>query len=132
MTFQSITHSVAYATTVVAATLAATLVASSARAEGPIAYPSAPIVSERSRAEVQAEVRDNRQAISAQATEWALQQHTAQPFMSMLSRAQVRGDYIAAREQVDAMTSEDSGSAYLASHATRFPSGVALASSAFR
>jgi uncharacterized protein YgiM (DUF1202 family) len=103
----------AYAGTVTAATLAATLMSGNALAETPT-IDTTPFVSMRSRAEVRAEVLGAREQVTAAASEWATQQNGQQPLMSGLSRAQVTAEYIAAREQVRAMNAEDSGSNHFA------------------
>ena len=110
----------AYAGTVTAATLAATLMSGIALAESPT-IDTTPFVSTRSRGEVQAEVLRARDQVSAAASEWAMQQNEQQSLMAGLSRAQVIAEYIAARDQVHAMNAEDSGSSLFAQsrvHAT--------------
>ena len=52
--------------------------------------------------------------LTAAASEWNLQANVPQERISNITRAQVTADYIAARDQVRAMTGEDSGSSYLA------------------
>lgn len=125
-------YKLAYASTVAAAAMAATLVAGTARAEGPfLAEASMPFTSTLSRAEVQAEVIRNADAIRAGATEYAMQQDRPAT-VSTRTRSQVTAEYIAAREQVHALTSEDSGSAYLALGADRMPTARMLAQSDLR
>ncbi len=93
----------------------ATLMAGSAIAESPLAgVDTTPFVSSRSRAEVQAEVMGHRDALTAAATEWNLQANVPKQLMSDRTRAQATAEYIGAREQVHALNSEDSGSAYFA------------------
>lgn len=129
-----IAYSLAHGTTLLAAGLAASLLgAADARAEGPIvSAPTTPFVSTRSRAEVRAEVINNREAVSAAGTEWALNQHTFQPGPGGPTRAQVAAEYIGAREEVHARTGEDSGSAYLGSPAAGMPGGTMLAANTYR
>ena len=100
--------------TAIAATLAAALMSTAARAEGPI-EDIRPTVGARSRAEVQAEVMANRHLITSFGGEYARHMYAA-PFTSTATREQVRSEYLAAREQVRAMNAEDSGSGYLAMH----------------
>lgn len=120
-------YTLAYGSCVAAAALAATLVAGTAHAEGPIVMgESAPFVSTRSRAEVNAEVIRNAAAIRAGATEYALQQQ-APAATSGRTRGQATAEFIGARDQVQALQSEDSGSAYLASHAHRVPAATLMA-----
>ena len=93
----------------------ATLMAGSAIAEGPIAAPdTTAFVSSRSRAEVQAEVMSNRATLTAAASEWRMQANEPQALMSGRTRSQATAEYIGSRDQVHALNSEDSGSAYLA------------------
>ena len=120
----------AYAGTVTAATLAATLMASSALAETPT-IDTTPFVSSRSRAEVQAKVLGARSQVTAAGIEWAMQRNEQQPLMASLSRAQVTAEYIAAREQVHAMNAEDSGSNHFAQSRAR-STGTTLAGSSLR
>lgn len=83
----------------------------SAFAEGPIeSEPS--FVSTRSRAEVVAELMGQPELMRAAASEWALQQN--QWPETDRERAQARAEYLASRDEVRAMTAEDSGSSYLA------------------
>lgn len=125
-------YTLAYASTVAAAAMAATLVAGTARAEGPfLAEASMPFTSTLSRAEVQAEVIRNADAIRAGATEYAMQQDRPAT-VSSRTRSQATAEYIGARDQVHALTSEDSGSAYLASGGDRMPTGGMLAQSDVR
>lgn len=68
----------------------------------------------RSRADVQAETLSQPAALTSAASEWTLQANLPQERMSTITRAQASADYIASRDQVRAMNSEDSGSSYLA------------------
>ena len=125
-------YNLAYASTVAAAAMAATLVTGIARAEGPFpAEASMPFTSTLSRADVQADVIRNADAIRAGATEYAMQQDRPAT-VSTRSRNQATAEYIAEREQVHALTSEDSGSAYLASGTGHMPTGRMLARSDLR
>jgi hypothetical protein len=65
----------------------------------------------RSRAEVQAELA---QFKTAGTSPWSIQYNPLAQFKSVLTRADVRAEYIAQRDQVAALNGEDSGSAYLA------------------
>jgi hypothetical protein len=104
----------AYAGSVAAAVLAAALMSGQARAEGPIEV-SPPFVGTLSRAEVRAALMNDRAHTTSYASEWALQQTEPMGAPSVITREQVRAEYIAAREQVHAMTAEDGGSSFLAS-----------------
>lgn len=128
----SLAYSVAYGTTVAAAALAATFIASTAHAEGPIAMESStPFVSTRSRAEVRAELGKAGEQRSA-TSEWALNQQTFQPTAGGPTRAQIAAEYISSRDEVHARTGEDGGSAYFASQSVRVPAGTMQAANTYR
>jgi hypothetical protein len=84
-----------------------------------ITVDTTPFVSTRTRAEVQAEVMGQAEQLRMASSEWTTQSNVASLPQSDLTRAQARADYIAARREVTALTSEDSGSAYLAAQARR-------------
>ena len=63
----------------------------------------------------------NRQQLSSFGAEWMMQQPMTTHVASTQTREQARADYIAARDEVRAMTAEDSGSGYLAQKAQRAP-----------
>jgi len=109
---------IAYTGTITAAALAATLTSGIALAETPT-IDTTPFVSTLSRDQVRAELQRSGGRQSAYAMEWDLQMNSRQPFVSGMSRAQVTAEYIAARDQVLAMHSEDSGALYLAQAAGR-------------
>jgi len=77
-----------------------------------------PFVSTKSRAQVRAEVIGRAEEIRMAHAEAPMEMNRA-PFRSTLTRAQVREEYMASRNEVKAFTSEDSGSAYLASRQPR-------------
>jgi hypothetical protein len=112
---QRIASALAFAASVAAATLAATAMTSSARAEGPIGDKTE-FVSERSRADVRAETLAARP--SSAGGEWIGQQTGPLP-TSGLTRAQARADYIAAREEVMARNSESGGTPTMAAAPVR-------------
>jgi hypothetical protein len=97
--------------------------AGSALAEGPIEA-EAPLVSAKTRAEVQAELLAYRQA---GVNPWSISYNPLRSFRSTASREQVVADYLASREQVRAFNGEDSGSAYLAQGGSRAATGTTLA-----
>ena len=68
-------------------------------------------VSSKSRAEVQAELAAYKQA---GVNPWSTQYNPLRSFVSTKTRAEVVADYLGARDEVHALTAEDSGSAYLA------------------
>lgn len=118
----------AFSSSIVAATLAATVMAGNALADD-ITIDTTPFVSTKTRAEVKAELFSQRDQVSSSGSEWFLQQAEAQN-PSGYTRAQARADYIASRELVRAMTSEDSGSSAIARAQAQTPSGVMVAKSA--
>jgi hypothetical protein len=85
--------------------------AGSALAETPNAVPEAPFVSTKSRAEVQVELAAYQRA---GVNPWSMSYNPLAYFRSTKSRAEVTADYLGARDQVHAMTAEDSGSQWLA------------------
>ena len=94
--------------------LATALVLAAAAAAGnafadDITIDTTPFVSSKTRAEVQAEVGQVR-GISP----WSMQYNPLAGYKGDRTRAEVTSEYIASRNQVAALTSEDSGSAYLA------------------
>jgi hypothetical protein len=128
----STAYKIAYGSTVIAATLAASLMAGNAMAEGPIVIESStPFTSTRSRADVRAEVLEPRGAVSAAHTEWALQHPMMQADAGGRTRAQARSEYIGARDEVRAFNGEDSGSAFTGQRARR-SGNTQMAGSALR
>ncbi|HEY0884839.1 MAG TPA: hypothetical protein VGE20_06135 [Ramlibacter sp.] len=111
-------HAFALATAAAAFASAALIASSPAYAESPT-IDTTPFVSTRTRAEVQAEVMSQTQVLSASAREWTLQRNQPEPLRSASTGEQVRAAYLAAREEVSALTSEDSGSSYLAAQRMR-------------
>lgn len=74
-----------------------------------------PFVSTRTRAEVQAEVTGQAEALRMASSEWSMQLGEPAPSHSTLTRSQAIQDYVASRQEVNALNAEDSGSSYLAS-----------------
>ena len=114
------------AATTASAALLAAIGASNAYAETPT-IDTTPFVSTRSRADVQAELMGNRQMVSAAASEWAMQHNQVPQLESGYTTAQAKAQFQAARDEVSAMTSEDSGSSYFARHAARTNAGTIVA-----
>lgn len=104
----------------------AALAGTAARADD-ITIDNTPFVSSKTRAEVQAElVQFEWSGVDTWSTGY---NHLAQ-FDSVKSRAQVKAEYLEHRDQVTALTGEDSGSAYLSSLAAapaRVPDSGTLA-----
>ena len=90
--------------------LAAVAAAGNAFADD-ITLETTPFVSSRSRAEAQAQLAQfKRSGVNP----WSTSYNPLRSFQSTSTRAQVVGEYLDSRNQVSAMTGEDSGSAYLA------------------
>ncbi len=83
---------------------------------GDIAVESTPFVSTRTQAEVQAELAQYKQA---GVNPWSISYNPLKYFRSTKTRAQVEQEYLASRDEVRALTAEDSGSSYLAQHRVR-------------
>lgn len=111
-------HALAVASTTAAVFCAAAIASSPAYAEGPILQDT-PFVGTRTRAEVQAELMGRPGLLSAAASEWTMQRNQPSAVASRVTGEQVRAEYLAAREEVSALTSEDSGSSYLAAQRMR-------------
>ncbi|GAB3765444.1 hypothetical protein GCM10028796_22730 [Ramlibacter monticola] len=108
---QRITSTLAFLGTVAAATLAAAVMSGNALAEGPI-EDFRPTTGALSRDQAKAELMAQRQQLTSYASEWKLQQGATLQPASGTTRAQVRADYIAAREEVRAMNSEGGSAAF--------------------
>ncbi|HWP10371.1 MAG TPA: hypothetical protein VNN06_01010 [Ramlibacter sp.] len=79
-----------------------------------ITVDNTPFVSTRTRAEVQAEVMGQAEQLRMANSEWSTQLNQPSRPQGGLTSAQAKAEYIAARNQVNALNSEDSGSSYLA------------------
>lgn len=79
---------------------------------------------ELSRAQVQSDLAAYKQA---GVNPWSTSYNQLRQFTGGRSRAEVRAEYLAARDQVAALTGEDSGSSYLAHSARRVDAGTNLA-----
>lgn len=101
----------AFIGSVLAATAASALMAGGVRAE---TYPTEirDFKGTLSRAEVRAELMADRSAFVASNEQST--QPKVQPMQSGYTRAQARADYIASRDEVRALTGEDSGSTWMA------------------
>lgn len=78
-----------------------------------ITIDTTPFVSTKTRAEVRAEVMGQGEQLRLAYGEWPSDMNGAS-FQSGLTRNQVRNEYMASRDEVKALTGEDSGSSYLA------------------
>ena len=94
---------------------ALTLAAFAAQADdmAPTGQFAASVAAPTTRAEVQAQFADYRQA---GVNPWSTSYNPLKSFRSQTSREQVTAEYLASRNTVAAMTGEDSGSAFLAAH----------------
>ena len=101
------------AVAVAAAAAAALILPRTAAAAGDITVDTAPFVSGASRADVRGDVKQGTQPLRGDTDSYPPQ--ALQP-RSGLTPAQVRSEYKSARDQVEALTGEDSGSQYLRSH----------------
>lgn len=80
---------------------------------GDISVDDTPFTSTRTRAEVQAELAQFKQA---GVNPWSTSYNPVRDFRSEKTREQVTAEYQASRDSVAANTSEDSGSAFAAAH----------------
>lgn len=111
-------------TTTAAAALAFAAIASSSAYADDITIDNTPFVSSKTRAEVQAEVIGHSQSIAS--SEWTTQMNHEPRRMSDFTRAQATAQYLASRDQVQALNAEDSGSSYLASLPRRMSDRVMI------
>jgi Domain of unknown function (DUF4148) len=110
---------------IIITTLFAAGFAGAALAESPLAVPEAPFVSTATRAQVQAELAEFKRA---GVDPWATSYDQLANFRSTKTREAVTAEYLASRDQVHAMNSEDSGSQSLRIAARLAPATRALAS----
>lgn len=76
----------------------------------------------RTRGDVQSELARCKQS---GVNPWSTAYNPVRAFQSTRTRARVQAEYVDSRNEVAAMTREDSGSAYLARRTTRVPAGIA-------
>ena len=96
---------------VLSAAVLAAAFAGSAFAETPNAVPEARFTASKTRAEVQAELHAYKQA---GVNPWSTSYNPLRSFRSATTRDAVVSAYVASRDEVRALTGEDSGSSYLA------------------
>ena len=94
-------------------------------AETQEAGPEQSFVSARSRADVQSELAQYKQA---GVNPWSISYNPLRAFKSNTTREAVAAEYIAVRDQVAAFTAEDSGATFLAVHQNRVPAATKVAS----
>ena len=104
----------------------AAIASSNAYAETPT-IDNTHFVSTRTRAEVQAEVMGRAEQLRMANSEGSMQLSQASEPYAGVTVAQAKAEYVAARDQVRAMTSEDSGSSYLARQSARTNAGITIA-----
>ena len=117
-----------FATAIAAVACAVAIASSNAYAQGEILQ-ATPFVSTRSRADVKAELMGATGVSAASSSDWAMQHNVPQRTSGTTSQ-EARARYMAAREEVRAMTSEDSGSSYLVRQRTRDSGGTMTAGTA--
>jgi hypothetical protein len=106
-----------------AAAAAATLIVPrSAFAAGDITVDPTPFVSTATREQVRADLMGAAQF--ARDTEWVQQGNAAAPFKSSVAPRELREQYKASRDEVSALTREDSGAMYLKRAAAGNPTAV--------
>ena len=112
-----------YAATLLA--VSAAVFGGQAFAESPNAVPEQQFVGAKSRADVQAELAQYKEA---GVNPWATSYNPLRSFKSTASRDQVTAAYIADRDEVAAFNREDSGAAFLAArNGQRVPADTTLA-----
>lgn len=104
----------------VAAAAAATAMMSSVALADDITIDPTPPPSEKSRAEVRAELKKRGP------NPWSITYDPIAQMKGTRTRQEVRDEYIASRDQVQAFTGEDSGSAYLAQSGAYQGNGYAM------
>jgi hypothetical protein len=87
------------------------------------------VQSTKTRADVQAELAAYKQA---GVNPWSTSYNPTREFQSTKTRAQVQSEFIADRASVAALTSEDSGSAYLSQNGVRSVADTTLAGTPVR
>lgn len=107
---RNLTSALAIATAISAA-LGGAALSGSARADD-ITLDDTPFKSTRSRAEVRGELMSQPALVGAGANEWALQGNGPHGLQSTYTSQQARSDYKFSRDEVRALTAEDSGSSY--------------------
>ncbi len=111
---RNLSSALAMGTAIAAAAIAAVTIASSKAFADDITVDNIPFDSSRSRADVRAELMRRPDLVRAGATEWAMQRNEAPRPNSGYTAEQARSEYKAARQYVNALNGEDSGSAYFA------------------
>ena len=108
---RNLASTLAIASTAAAALAFAAMASSNAYADD-ITIDNTPFISTRTRAEVRADVMGQSEQLRMASSELTMQQ--AAPASSDYTRAQAKADFLASRNEVSALNSEDSGSSYLA------------------
>jgi hypothetical protein len=108
---RQLASALAAAVGIAAAAAAATIASGTAHAED-ITIDKIPFVSNRSRAEVEAELLSRPALARSGGSEWSMQFNQGSVVKSTLTSDQVQADYKSSRDYVSALTGEDSGSSY--------------------
>jgi len=98
--------------------IAAALASASAFADD-ITVDNTPFVSTKSRAEVRADLMNQKQRAKVAADEWSVRRDQQRQARREATNRQSRAEYAADRDEVKALNGEDSGSAYLSRQAAR-------------
>lgn len=77
-----------------------------------ITIDTTPFVSTRTRVDVRQELLGQVRQVRIAATEWSQQQGERSTFKGQFASPEVRADFVAHRQEVSALTGEDSGSSY--------------------
>jgi len=114
-------------TTTAAAVLAVAAIASGNAYADDITIDNTPFVSSKSRAEVRAEAMEQSKTLGSASSEWAMQQNEPARPNSAYTRKAAQDEYIASRNEVNALNAEDSGSSYFATLPRTADTGVIMA-----
>jgi len=123
---RTIASALSLAATTAAIACVAAIASGNANAETPT-IDNTPFVSTRTRAEVQAELMSQPELLRAAASEWSMQYNHVPRLTSTYTSEQARSQYKASRDEVRALTSEDSGSSYFARQAVRMNDSIVMA-----
>ena len=119
----------AFLAVTIAASAAAVAVAlvspGNAFAESAAEY-TTPFVSTLSRAEVQAQLTGGSELLRSGSSEWTMQNNEPIALKSDETREQAKAEYKSARQEVIAVTGEDSGSAYYQSQAMQVKASATM------
>ena len=112
-----------------AAVLSIAAVAAHAETPDPSGQVAAATAGQATRAQVQSQLADYKKA---GVNPWSTSYNPLASFRGESTREQVRNEFLGSRDAVNAMTGEDSGSAYLAARRTATEAGSQFAGQPFR